>query len=235
MKNFAIIIDRVSKIYECYDQKHTIIEKLLFKKKNNTFFALKKLSFQLNRGQSLGIFGPNGSGKSTLLKIIAGITIPSEGAMNITGRVVSLIDLEAGFHPELSGIDNIYLNGMIIGMSRKKIDEQINKIIKFADIGAFIYAPIFTYSQGMKLRLGLSIAIYSEPDILLIDEVIYAGDKKFQKKSKKKINELFNNKTVVLVSHSPEYIMNYCDTLLVLDKGSKKYFGDTKKYFENNL
>ena len=234
MNSPVVSINKITKIYESYSEKNTLVEKLLLRKKPAKFVALNDISLQIQLGQNLGIFGPNGSGKSTLLKLIAGITIPSSGSIVVQGRVVSLIDLEAGFHTELSGIENIFLNGMIIGMTRPQIANQLDKIVEFADIGAFIYAPMFTYSQGMKLRLGLSIAIHSEPDILLIDEVIYAGDKKFQKKSKKKINSLFEKRTVVLVSHSPEYIINYCDTLLVLERGKIKYFGNTVKYFNQS-
>ena len=157
---FAVKLTNISKHYIIHHEKPTLVERVI-NGKNEKFKALDNINLEVKKGEILGIVGPNGSGKTTLLKIIAGITSPTTGKVKTSGRVVSLIDLEAGFHPELTGEQNIYLNGMLLGMSRKSISQKLRKIIEFADIGQFADAQLFTYSQGMKLRLGFSVVAFS--------------------------------------------------------------------------
>ncbi len=216
----AIQLTHISKKYEIHHEKPTLVEKFV-RRKNETFWALKNIHFTINKGEKVGIIGRNGSGKTTLLKIIAGIATPTSGRIIVNGRIVSLIDLEAGFHPDLTGIQNIYLNGMLLGMSKSDIAKQMHSIIRFADIDQFIDAPLFTYSSGMRLRLGFAIAIHSHPDILILDEGLSVGDKFFQKRVEKKIRERFSEKiTIIIVSHNIEFIRKYCKRILLLKDGA---------------
>lgn len=188
---------------------------------DGVFWALKNINLQIKKGSVVGFYGSNGSGKTTLFKIIAGISDPTEGNVLTKGKVVSLIDLETGFHPELTGRENIFLNGLIIGMSKKDIENKFHQIVEFADIGDFINAPLRSYSSGMKLRLGFSIAMYSNPEILLLDEVINVGDMNFQQKTELAIKEMFKKGTTVLiVSQWVNYLRANCDFLIKLDHGT---------------
>jgi len=189
---------------------------LHFKKKEE-YWALKNVNLTIHKGEKVGFYGPNGVGKTTLLKIIAGISAPTKGSVKTKGRIISLIDLEAGFHPDLTGQENIFLNGLIVGMSRDEIKEKLKQIIDFADIGDFITAPLYTYSSGMKLRLGFSVAIHAEPDVLLLDEIISMGDENFRKRTSQLMKKMFGNgTTLLLVSHSIQYLKENCNKLLVL-------------------
>ena len=199
----AFILKNVSKRYFIHHEKPTLVEKFTIKK-NETFYALKNINLTINRGERVGIVGPNGSGKTTLLKIITGITTPTEGTVTTFGKVVSLIDLQAGFNPDLNGEQNIFLSGMLLGMRKKEIVQKLQSIIDFADIHQFIDTPMFTYSSGMMLRLGFSIAVHSDPDILLLDETITVGDQNFQAKSLKKIQEFFKQDKTIVVDLSKE-------------------------------
>lgn len=214
----AIQLTNVSKKYEIHHEKPTLVEKFV-KGRNEEFWALKNINLTIKKGERVGIIGPNGSGKTTLLKIIAGITAPTTGTITTNGKIVSLIDLEAGFHPDLTGYQNIFLNGMLLGMTKEQIEQAIPFIIKFADIGQFIDVPLFTYSFGMKLRLGFSVAIHSNPDTLILDEGLGVGDANFQKKSIAALNTHKNNKTVLMTSHHPELVKKYCNTLIYLNQG----------------
>ena len=217
--NTAIRLTSVSKRYTIHHEKPTLVEHLV-NGRNEEFWALKDINLTINKGEKVGIIGPNGSGKTTLLKIIAGITTPTTGTLETHGKIVSLIDLEAGFHPDLTGIDNVYLNGMLLGMKKEEISRKLDEIISFADIGQFIDAPLFTYSSGMKLRLGFSVAIHADPDTLILDENISAGDADFQKKSSVKIQNFFKQgKTVIVVSHWLEFIKKNCQRILIMNKG----------------
>jgi ABC-type polysaccharide/polyol phosphate transport system ATPase subunit len=222
--NIAIKLVGVSKKYEIHHEKPTLVEK--FFKGNppaggETFWALNKIDLTVYKKERVGIIGSNGSGKTTLLKIIAGITTPTNGAVKTYGKIVSLIDLEAGFHPDLTGLQNMYLNGFLLGLSKKEIDQQLNNIIRFADIGRFIDAPLFTYSAGMTLRLGFAIAVHANPDILILDEGMAVGDEIFRQKSEKKIKEFFRmGKTILVVSHWLEFIEKNCDRIIILHKGN---------------
>jgi len=202
------------------------VESLLYKSKNEIHVALNDISFSLHEGDRLGVIGKNGSGKTTLLKLIAGITKQQKGSIKVNGRVVSLIDLSAGFHPDLTGEENIYLNGLVIGMNRKEISEKKNSIIKFADIGKFIDAPLYTYSSGMRLRLGFSVAIHSNPDLLLLDEGFAVGDENFRKKANKKILAFKKQtKTLIMVSHWLGELERNCNKVLWLENGKVVAYG----------
>lgn len=215
----TIELINVTKGYHIHHEKPTLVEKLI-KSKNEIFTALKNVNLRVYKGEVVGIVGPNGSGKTTLLKIIAGITTPNRGKVITNGKIVSLIDLEAGFHPDLTGEQNVFLNGMLIGMSRKEISEKLISIVRFSGIGKFIDTPLFTYSQGMKLRLGFSVAIHADPDILIMDEGVAVGDENFQKKSQKKIQEFLNKrKTVLIASHWLSYIKENCNRIIVMNAG----------------
>lgn len=187
----------------------------------NYFYAIKNLNLKINRGEKIGLMGDNGAGKTTLLKLIAGVTIPTKGQININGKVASLINLEAGFNEELTGRENIVLNGMIYGMTREEIKLAEKQIIEFADIGNFINAPFFTYSSGMKFRLALAVALATKPEIVLMDEVFMAGDIDFQIKTLKKIEEITKNKkvTLIMASHHPLILRKYCDRFLFIKEG----------------
>ena len=233
MKKFSnkisISIKNVTKRYVLRHQKPTLIESLFYQFNNEEHVALDDITFSVKKGERLGIIGSNGSGKTTLLKIIAGITKPQNGTVSVQGRVVSLIDLEAGFHPDLTGEENIFLNGLIIGMSRKDIQLNMQKIVEFAGIGKFIDAPLYTYSSGMKLRLGYSIAVHSNPDILLLDEV-------FRKKARNKMLEFKKeNKTLIMVSHWLGELELNCNKFLWLEKGKVVSVGNSKKIIKEYM
>lgn len=227
-EEIAIRLTRVCKKYEIHHEKPTLVEKFV-RGKHETYWALKNISVTIKKGERVGLIGSNGSGKTTLLKIIAGITTPTEGSVETHGRIVSLIDLEAGFHPDLSGFQNIYLNGMLLGLTKREIEDKIHDIIAFADIRQFIDAPLFTYSSGMALRLGFAIAVHADPDILLLDENISAGDTNFQKKSYRKIQEFFRKKiTIVMCSHQIGIIAKACTHIVLIENSRIKLEGGLK-------
>lgn len=230
----AISLKSVSKRYILHHQKPTLAESLF--KQREEFWALKNISFSVKKGQKLGIIGPNGAGKSTLLKIICGITSPTKGKININGKIASLIELSAGFHPDLTGEENIFINGLLLGMNRQQIKKNFKKIVDFSGIGKFIDAPLHTYSSGMMARLGFSVAVHSNPDILIIDEVITAGDEKFRKKAYQKIQDFFKaKKTILLVSHILPTVKKLCPQALWLEKGKIKMLGSSKEVVNKYL
>lgn len=225
-KRKAISINKISKEYVLHHQKPTFFGTMFGIEKRQKFFALKDISLKIYKGEKIGIIGSNGSGKTTLLKIAAGITTQTSGKIRAYGKVVSLIELGAGFHPELTGKENIFLNGLVIGMDKDEIQEKFDSIVEFSGLGDFIYSPLYTYSSGMALRLGFAIAVHSDPDVLILDEEIAVGDEKFRKKSMKKINEFYRSgKTIILVSHWLEYIRRNCNRIIWLEKGSIKADG----------
>lgn len=232
----AIALTNISKKYEIHHEKPTLVEKFV-KGRNETFWALQNVNVIVKRGEKVGIIGPNGSGKTTLLKIISGITTPTTGTVETHGKVVSLIDLTAGFHPDLTGIQNIYLNGLLLNLSKQRMDKLMPSIIAFANIHQFIDAPLFTYSSGMTLRLGFAIAAHADPDILILDEGLHVGDENFQKKSQSKIQEFFKKgKTIILVTHSSDFVRRNCKKFIILEKGMITDEGDEtiiKKYFKD--
>lgn len=194
--------------------------------RKNEFLAVDDVSFEIKRGESFGLIGPNGSGKTTLLKMLNGIFWPDKGKITVKGKVSALIAVGAGFHPLLTGRENIYINGAILGMNKKEIDRKFDAIIDFADIGDFLDTPIKNYSSGMHVRLGFAIAVHCEPDILLVDEVLAVGDKDFQIKCYQKINEIrTNGTTIILVAHNEYTIREYASRCLYLSHGQNKFCG----------
>ena len=186
----------------------------------------------------MGIIGSNGSGKSTLLRTLAGIFIPDEGELEVRGRVSALITIGAGFHPNLSGIENVYYNGMLMGLTRKQVQERLDQIVEFADLGSFIDAEVRTYSSGMRARLGFSVAVHVDPEVLVVDEVLAVGDAKFRNKCKAKFDEFFaKGLTVVMVQHNLEAIVTLCHECMWLERGELKARGEpleiVNKYLEH--
>src|SRR3989338_5611288 len=184
------------------------------------FWAVKGVSFNVKKADVIGIMGPNGAGKSTILKLLSRIIIPNKGAMRINGRLSALIEVTAGFHPELTGRENIYLNGTILGMKKREIDQKFDEIVEFSGISEFIDTPVKRYSSGMYSRLGFSVAAHVNPDVLLVDEVLSVGDIAFRAKCAQKMRELLKSgATIVLVSHQLSLIQNLCKRVILLDQG----------------
>lgn len=208
----------------------------VWKKKNVSapFWALKDVDLSIKKGSTFGIIGQNGSGKSTLLKIIAGILRPDIGDVTVQGNISALIELGAGFHPEFTGRENIYINGMLLGLTKKEIDKKVDEIIEFTGLKDFIDEPVRTYSSGMYSKLGFSVAVNVNPDILLIDEVFAVGDEEFAHKCKGKMDEFKRRgKTILLVTHDLTTVENWCDEVLWLDKGIVRGEGEAGRTIEN--
>nr|WP_319490925.1 ABC transporter ATP-binding protein [uncultured Desulfobacter sp.] len=229
LSDTAISFDRVSKIYSKGSSAHgTLRDDILSlfnrrKKtslKENEFYALKDLSFDIKKGQSIGLYGPNGSGKSTLLKLIANVISPSSGCVKVNGRIAPLIELGAGFHPDLTGIENIYMNGAILGMTIGEIKSKLERIVEYSGLAEFISTPVKKYSSGMKLRLGFSVAVHSEADIFLFDEVLAVGDEDFRIKSFYSIIDLLKKrKTLIVVSHNKDKLTQIAKRMIYIEKG----------------
>lgn len=242
MSNYVIDIKSISKKYNLYKKPRDRIKEALspFKKKyHDEFFALKDINVQVEKGNMVGFIGENGSGKSTLLKIITGVLTQSSGDIEITGKISALLELGSGFNPEYTGMENIYLNGMILGYSKEEIDEKITDIIHFADIGEHINQPVKTYSSGMFVRLAFAVAINVDPDILIIDEALAVGDLEFQLKCMEKFTEFRNSdKTILFVSHDINSVRRFCDKVYWLKEGVIEDWGDTMdvtEKFDNYL
>lgn len=229
IKTYKIYYGSKSLRNEFYD----LILKISGKQSGNKgeFQALKNISFQIPKGSTVGLIGSNGSGKSTILKLMSKVTYPTSGKIKINGTVASLLEIGAGFHEEFTARENIYLNGALLGLSRKQIDEKFDEIVDFSELKQFIDTPVKKYSSGMYVKLGFSIAIHVNPDILLIDEVLSVGDANFQNKCIKKIREIMsnNNRTVILVSHNMVTIQALCDKTLWFEKGTVRAFDETNK------
>ena len=229
----AIKVDQVSKMYKLYDRPMDRLKEslgLTRKKKYREHWALNKVSFEVKKGETIGIIGTNGSGKSTILKIITGVLNPTEGEVTIDGRISALLELGAGFNMEYTGIENVYLNGMMIGFTKEEIDERLDDILKFADIGDFVNQPCKTYSSGMFVRLAFAVAINIDPEILIVDEALSVGDVFFQSKCYKKFEEFKEQgKTIIFVSHDLSSISKYCDRVVLLNKGDKMAEGAPKE------
>jgi ABC-2 type transport system ATP-binding protein len=225
----AISIDHVSKKFRLYHEKNQYLKTTLLRgrrARHDEFWAVKDVSFEIPTGSTFGIIGSNGSGKSTLLKCLAGILTPDLGKLAVNGRLSALLELGAGFHPDLSGRENVFLNGAILGMTNKEIQSRFDDIVEFAGLGTFIDTPVKNYSSGMVVRLGFSIAANVEPEILLIDEVLAVGDASFQQRCYEKIEQFrHDGRTIVLVSHGLSQIEQICDTAAWLEKGNLKALG----------
>ncbi len=201
--------------------------------KKDDFWALKDISFEINEGDRVGIIGKNGAGKSTLLKIISRITEPTCGRLEIMGKVSCMLEVGTGFHPELTGRENIFLNGSILGMKQSEIRSKLNKIIEFSEIGEFINMPVKHYSSGMYVRLAFAVAAHLDPDILVLDEVLAVGDAEFQKKCMAKIQEINQQgNTIIYVSHDHDTVRRLTNKALYLDHGSIVFWGDSKLALE---
>lgn len=199
----------------------------------NEFWALKDISFSVNKGERLGILGLNGAGKSTLLKIIAGVYKPTEGVITHNGIIAPMLELGAGFDPQYTGAENIFLYGSVLGYSKKYLHEKFDEIIAFSELEKFINVPLKNYSSGMRARLGFAIATIADPDILILDEVLSVGDAKFRKKSEQKIMEMFDRGvTVLFVSHSLEQVQRLCNKAIILEHGKLIANGDVEKVAE---
>lgn len=194
------------------------------------FDALKGINFEIKKGESIGLLGKNGSGKSTMLKIIAGVTKPSDGRITVNGRIAPLIELGAGFHPDLTGRENVYLNGSILGIKRKDMDKLYKTIVDFSELEDFMDQPTKYFSSGMYMRLAFSVAVAETPDILLVDEILAVGDVKFQQKCLARIREFQQQgSTMVMVSHSIDMIKHYCTKGLLIQSGQQLFFGDVSE------
>jgi len=223
MDKGTIEVRDLSKVYYLYDKPSDRIRETFSirkKKYSKEHYALKNINLKINKGESIGIVGTNGSGKSTLLKLVTGVMTPTTGTIKTDGKIAALLELGAGFSPEYTGRENIYLYGSVLGYTKEFLDEKFDEIVDFSELGEFIEVPIKNYSSGMKSRLGFSIATIVEPDILILDEVLSVGDKKFRTKSEKKIMSMFDNGvTVLFVSHSLEQVKRLCDRAIILDSG----------------
>ena len=235
----AIELTNVSKIYRRYSHrrqfatlKSALLSRSLVRDLNpdETFSAVQDVTVTVPRGRTLGVIGRNGSGKSTLLKLVAGITKPTTGTVTVNGRISALIELGAGFHPEISGRENVFINGIMLGLTKREITRRFDEIVEFAELKDFIDAPVKTYSSGMYMRLGFAVAIHVDPEVLLVDEVLAVGDEGFTHKCLDKFAEFKRRgKTILLVTHSLGLVERFCDEALWMDGGRKKTTGDPKR------
>ncbi|MGN0145268.1 MAG: ABC transporter ATP-binding protein [Clostridium sp.] len=236
MSDIAIKVSNLSKIYKLYNKPmDRLKESLSFTHKNygKKHYALSDVSFEICKGETVGLIGTNGSGKSTILKIITGVLNSTGGSVEVSGRISALLELGAGFNQEYTGIQNIYLNGTMMGYSKEEIDAKVQSIVEFADIGDFINQPVKTYSSGMFVRLAFAVAINIEPEILIVDEALSVGDVFFQAKCYKKFEEFKKEgKTILLVSHDLSSVGKYCDRVILLNKGKKIKEGKPKEIID---
>ena len=233
MSDVIISVQNLTKVYRLYDRpRDRFFESLGLargKKLSRDHYALNDVNFDIHKGETVGIIGTNGSGKSTILKIITGVLSPTSGSVKVDGRISALLELGAGFNPEYTGIENIYLNGTMTGFSKEEIDEKLPKILEFADIGDFINQPVKTYSSGMFVRLAFALGINIDPEILIVDEALSVGDVYFQSKCYRKFEEFKQlGKTILFVSHDLSSISKYCDRVVLLNKGVKLSEGEPK-------
>lgn len=230
-EELAIEVKDVFKVYKLYDKMRDRVKEAfgIGKGSHKLHYALNGVSMDIHRGETVGIIGTNGSGKSTILKIITGVLHPTSGEVKVNGRISALLELGAGFNPEYSGLENVYLNGTMMGFSEKEIDERLPSILEFADIGDYVYQPVKTYSSGMFVRLAFAVAINIEPEILIVDEALSVGDVFFQAKCYHKFEEFKEmGKTIVFVSHDLNSISKYCDRVFLLNKGELLGVGSPK-------
>lgn len=236
MGDVAIKVDHISKLYKLYEKPSDRFKEALGltkEKKHKEHFALNDINFEVKKGECVGIIGTNGAGKSTILKIITGVLNPTEGKIDVDGRISALLELGAGFNMEYSGIENIYLNGTMMGYTREEVDAKMQTILDFADIGDFVYQPVKTYSSGMFVRLAFAVAINIDPEILIVDEALSVGDVFFQAKCYHKFDEFKQaGKTILFVSHDLGSIAKYCDRAVLLNKGQLMADGEPKEIID---
>ena len=223
MSEIAVKIENLSKVYKLYHSPSDRLKETfhLFRKTyHEEFYALKDISFDIEKGKTIGIIGQNGAGKSTLLKILTGVLTPSAGRYTVKGTVSSLLELGAGFNPDLTGLENVYFNGAVLGFTQDEMDEKIDKILAFADIGKFIHQKVKMYSSGMFVRLAFSVAVQVDPDLLIVDEALSVGDIRFQQKCYRRMRDFKNSgKTVLFVTHDQGTVTNFCDYVYWLKDG----------------
>ncbi|MDD7280573.1 ABC transporter ATP-binding protein [Floccifex sp.] len=218
MEEYAVIFDHVSKIYSLKSNDK--------KQKGKRFYALKDISFKIPKGEVVGVLGTNGSGKSTMSIILSGISQPEQGTITVNGQQ-ALIAINTGLNPQLTGLENIELKGALLGLRKKEVQKIIDGVIEFAELGDFLYQPVKKYSSGMKSRLGFSINLALDPDIMIVDEALSVGDKRFAQKCIDKMTELKNSgKTIIFISHSLPQVVSFCDTAIWLEGGMLKEYGD---------
>ncbi|MEM1180845.1 MAG: ABC transporter ATP-binding protein, partial [Acidobacteriota bacterium] len=238
----AVRVDRMSKLYRRTSSGHhlrtlksALIDRTLVSglEQGEAITAVKDVSFTVAKGEAVGLIGSNGSGKSTLLKVAAGILRPTSGTVDISGRVAALIELGAGFHPEISGRENIFINGAVLGLSKRQLEERFDSIVEFSGLADFIEEPVKNYSSGMYVRLGFAVAIHTDPDVLMVDEVLSVGDEAFAHRCLRRIEEfLARGKTLVLVSHSLDLIESVCDRAIWLEKGNLRLEGHPRRVID---
>jgi len=239
MSEAVIVAEDVSKRFRLYHERNQSLKISLMRGRRaafEEFWALRDVSLEVEEGTTFGVIGENGSGKSTLLKCIAKILRPDRGRTRVTGKVSALLELGAGFHPELSGRENVYLNGSILGLSKRDVDRKFDDIVSFAGLERFIDTPVKNYSSGMYVRLGFSVAINVDPDILLIDEILAVGDEQFQRKCNEKFADFKNEgRTILIVSHALGSVRNLCDRVALLDHGRVKELGTASEVIDAYL
>jgi len=232
MNEIAIKVENLTKVYHLYDKPQDRLKEALnpFKRSyHHDFFAMNDVSFEIKKGETVGIIGKNGAGKSTLLKMITGVLTPTSGSIETNGTIASLLELGAGFNPDMTGLENIFLNGTLMGFSREEMEPKVQAILDFADIGEFIYQPVKMYSSGMFARLAFSVSINVEPDILIVDEALSVGDMAFQMKCFKKFQDFQEQgRTILFVTHGLDTVIRYCTRGIVIDDG-KMVFDDSPK------
>jgi ABC-type polysaccharide/polyol phosphate transport system ATPase subunit len=243
VSEFAIALENVTKSYRLWGRrsqfatlKSALLKRDLIPAPEASVLAVRDLSFAVDRGEAFGIIGRNGSGKSTILKLISGILKPTSGTVAVNGRIAALIELGAGFHPEITGRENIYINGIMLGLTRRDIDQRFDKIVEFSGIREFLDQPVKTYSSGMYVRLGFAVAVHVDPDILIIDEVLSVGDEEFSAKCVAKIQEMkYRGVTLVFVTHQLDQVRTLCDRALWLDHGQLEAIGDPMRVVDAYL
>jgi ABC-type polysaccharide/polyol phosphate transport system ATPase subunit len=243
VSEYAIALENVDKSYRLWGRrsqfatlKSALLKRDLKLTAEASVAAIRDLSFEVHRGEAFGIIGRNGSGKSTLLKLVSGILKPTGGKLSVNGRIAALIELGAGFHPEITGRENVYINGIMLGLSRREVDQRYDRIVEFSGIGEFLDQPVKTYSSGMYVRLGFAVAVHVDPDILLIDEVLSVGDEEFSARCVAKIQEMkYRGVTLLFVTHQLDQVRNLCDRALWLDHGRIEAIGDPMRVVDAYL
>jgi ABC-type polysaccharide/polyol phosphate transport system ATPase subunit len=243
VSDYAISVENVTKSYRLWGRssqfatlKSALLRRDLKLAPEASVTALRDLSFSIHRGEAFGIIGRNGSGKSTLLKLISGILKPTTGKVAVNGRIAALIELGAGFHPEITGRENIYINGIMLGLTRREIEQRFDKIVEFSGIADFLDQPVKTYSSGMYVRLGFAVAVHVDPDVLLIDEVLAVGDEEFSARCIAKIQEMkYRGVTLVFVTHQLDQVRNLCDRAMWIDHGQLEAIGDPMRVVDAYL
>ncbi|HEX7708006.1 MAG TPA: ABC transporter ATP-binding protein [Thermoanaerobaculia bacterium] len=243
MADFAITVEDVSKDYRLWGRrsqfatlKSALLKRDLQPSPESSVAALRNVSFEVDRGEAFGIIGRNGSGKSTLLKLISGILKPTSGRVTVNGRIAALIELGAGFHPEITGRENIYINGIMLGLSRREVEQRFDRIVEFSGIEPFLDQPVKTYSSGMYVRLGFAVAVHVDPDVLLIDEVLSVGDEEFSARCVAKIQEMkYRGVTLLFVTHQLDQVRSLCDRAIWIDHGRVEAVGDPMRVVDAYL